>query len=141
MSLFLKTVIATAAVAPFFSQAGAISVTSSTYVLQQEYSGANFFDGFDFYSGADPTHGNVTYLSKEDATNENLILAVDGQPAYMGVDYWTKHAVAGRKSVRIASKRAITHGLVISDIAHMPGGICGTWPACKFTIHKYRKDN
>jgi len=25
--------------------------------------------------------------------------------------------------------KAYNHGLVIADIAHMPGGICGTWPA------------
>jgi hypothetical protein len=23
------------------------------------------------------------------------------------------------------------HGLFIADIEHMPGGICGTWPACE----------
>lgn len=127
MSSFLRTVVAAAAIAPLISQVAA--VTGSTYVLQQEYSGANFFDGFDFYAWDDPTNGNVTYVDWEDATALGLIVATDGAPAYMGVDYWTENAVGGRKSVRISSKMSITHGLVISDIAHMPGGICGTWPA------------
>lgn len=35
----------------------------------------------------------------------------------------------GRKSVRITSQKSWTHALFISDIVHMPGGICGTWPA------------
>jgi hypothetical protein len=33
--------------------------------------------------------------------------------------------------VRIVSKKNWTHGLFIADIEHMPGGICGTWPACE----------
>lgn len=37
----------------------------------------------------------------------------------------------GRESVRISTKKTFTHGLFIADIAHMPGTICGTWPACK----------
>lgn len=36
---------------------------------------------------------------------------------------------SGRKSVRITSQNSWTHGLIISDIAHQPGGTCGTWPA------------
>jgi beta-glucanase (GH16 family) len=31
--------------------------------------------------------------------------------------------------VRLTSKNSYTHGLVILDLAHMPGGVCGTWPA------------
>jgi len=29
----------------------------------------------------------------------------------------------------LSSNKAYTHGLFIADIAHMPGGICGVWPA------------
>jgi hypothetical protein len=35
----------------------------------------------------------------------------------------------GRKSVRIESKMRFTHGLLVVDVSHMPGGQCGTWPA------------
>jgi hypothetical protein len=41
-------------------------------------------------------------------------------------------AAVGRNSVRLVSKKSWTHGLFIADIAHMPGGICGTWPAREF---------
>jgi hypothetical protein len=29
------------------------------YVLDIDYSGSSFFDGFDFFQGPDPTHGFV----------------------------------------------------------------------------------
>jgi len=35
----------------------------------------------------------------------------------------------GRQSIRIESKNTYNQGLIIADIAHMPGSICGTWPA------------
>lgn len=53
----------------------------------------------------------------------------------MGVDYSTyiyPNMTQGRASIRIESKKTYTHALIISDIAHMPGGICGTWPAREF---------
>jgi len=52
----------------------------------------------------------------------------------MGVDHSTilSSAGPGRKSVRITSKKTWTHGLFLMDAAHMPGGACGSWPACEF---------
>jgi hypothetical protein len=47
----------------------------------------------------------------------------------MGVDHTNVASGAGRASVRLTSKKSYNHGLVILDLAHMPGGICGTWPA------------
>ena len=49
----------------------------------------------------------------------------------MGVDFRDVYDVngIGRRSVRISSKKKWTHGLFVADIYHMPGGICGTWPA------------
>ena len=35
----------------------------------------------------------------------------------------------GRPSVRITSQESYETGLIILDLGHMPGGICGTWPA------------
>jgi hypothetical protein len=35
----------------------------------------------------------------------------------------------GRESVRLEGKKDYNHGLFVLDIKHMPGGICGTWPA------------
>lgn len=55
-----------------------------------------------------------------------------GNDNYLGVDYSSPLTVAdgvGRGSVRIESKKRYTKGLFIVDVKHMPGGICGTWPA------------
>lgn len=45
-----------------------------------------------------------------------------------GVDY-KNVAPYGRQSIRLTSKKSYNSGLIILDLAHMPGGICGTWPA------------
>lgn len=50
----------------------------------------------------------------------------------MGVDHTNKYAStsSGRPSVRLTSKNSYSAGTaIILDVAHMPGGICGTWPA------------
>jgi hypothetical protein len=36
--------------------------TANTYKLDTIYSGPSFFDGFDFFMGADPTHGFVKFV-------------------------------------------------------------------------------
>ena len=153
-----------AAAMPFFSWQSAVTLgalwnhatalTGSQYTLTHEYSGANFFDGWDFYTvgstshsiskmltvqGGDPTGGLVTYYSRSSSALTGLISTSENGPAYMGVNYVdqipfdasTNYVGAGRPSVRIASKQAFTHGLFIGDFAHTPGGVCGTWPACE----------
>lgn len=47
----------------------------------------------------------------------------------MGVDHSNVASGRGRNSVRVSSKKAYNHGLIILDLYHMPGGQCGTWPA------------
>lgn len=47
----------------------------------------------------------------------------------MGVDSTNVASGRGRNSVRLTSKASYNTGLVILDLAHMPGSICGTWPA------------
>ena len=47
----------------------------------------------------------------------------------MGVDSRNPPAQRGRRSVRIASKESYTRGLIVLDLAHAPGGVCGSWPA------------
>lgn len=76
---------------------------------------------------------HIRYVNETAAEASHLIIANGYGPTYMGVE----HSVAldpagpGRKSVRISSQKSWTHGLFLADISHMPGGICGTWPACK----------
>ena len=51
-------------------------------------------------------------------SNSSVVLAVD-----------SKRVMENRSSVRIQSKSSYNLALIIADIVHMPGGICGTWPA------------
>jgi hypothetical protein len=71
-------------------------------------------------------------VDSDEATSLGLILAQNGQ-IYMGVDFnTTLTGNNNRSAVRIEGTDEYTHGLFIIDVAHMPGGICGTWPAwCK----------
>lgn len=97
----------------------------SLYSLDDTYSPQNFFDNFDFFTDADPTHGFVKYVDRPTAEANGLIS--QGNVARMSADS-SSIASNGRASVRISSKKAYTHGLFIADMTHMPSG-CGTWPA------------
>ncbi|KAG0649466.1 putative endo-1 [Hyphodiscus hymeniophilus] len=82
-----------------------------------------------FLQGPDPTNG---YQAFAFAREEGYVYPnYQNGAAYMGVDNVTvlTYPGTGRKSVRISSQKSWTHGLFISDIVHMPGGICGVWPA------------
>lgn len=70
----------------------------------------------------------MDYVSREDASKAGLI-STSNSSVYMGVDYRNISSQTGRQSVRLQSTRKYTSGLVILDLAHMPGSICGTWPA------------
>jgi Glycosyl hydrolases family 16 len=109
-----------------------ISSTLAHYTLSQDYTGRAFYDGFEFFTDADPTKGHVKYVSKEIANNTGIAGLMTGGSAkdaiYLGMDT-TNEAPQGRQSIRVQSSRAYNRGLIIADIAHMPGGVCGTWPA------------
>ncbi|TLD19739.1 hypothetical protein PspLS_09504 [Pyricularia sp. CBS 133598] len=102
------------------------------YTLTETYSGANFFDKFSYYSGDDPTHGFVKYVTREQAQMYNLTSA-SSTSAILRVDdtsspYTFPDVSEGRMSVRVESKRQYDRGLFIFDVKHTPFG-CGTWPA------------
>ena len=101
---------------------------AASYGLLATYDSGNFFSDFSFYTGTDPTNGYVSYQSESAAQSEGLINTNNGQ-IYLGVDSTTVNPSAGRASVRVTSNAGYTHGLFIADIAHMPGSICGVWPA------------
>lgn len=116
----------------------AAGTVSASYNLVDHHEGSTFFDGWDFFTGQDPTWGFVNYVDKNTAQNTGLISTTDSQ-AYMGVDYNTvlDPNGVGRNSVRISSQKSYNNGLFIADIYKMPGnpggnaagGICGVWPA------------
>jgi len=105
------------------------NVADSAYVLQQNYSGSDFFSGFTFFTAGDPTHGFVNYVNQSYAEKQKYI-QMQGDAWYIGTD--TKNVVSkgarGRDSVRISSKTSYQLGLFIIDLLHMPTG-CATWPA------------
>jgi hypothetical protein len=106
-------------------------VTAASYSLVENWQGKNFLDYFNFHVGTDPTNGYVNYLDKSSAESAGLVKLTDSGSVYLGVDHATKLDPngKGRDSVRIGSKKYYDQSLVIADIAHMPGSVCGTWPA------------
>lgn len=98
------------------------------YTIDTTYDVTNFYDTWDFFNEADPTRGYVEYLDKATANSTGLFGRTNGH-VFMGVDDKVLNPPKGRQSVRVSSQKAFTHGLFIADILHMPGSICGTWPA------------
>lgn len=104
------------------------------YALGTTYDATNFFTSFDFFTEKDPTRGFVEYVDRATAHQQALIGyghsngSTNGS-VVMGVDYKTHNPPNGRRSVRVTSHKSFTHGLFVADIAHMPGNICGVWPA------------
>ena len=107
-----------------------LRVSIAGYVLTDTYERDNFFDAFTPFTETDPTAGFVQYLDYAAAMENKMIGAVGNynNATYIGVDYNTT-SNTGRQSVRITSKKAFNKGLFLADIAHMPGGVCGVWPA------------
>ncbi|KAF2739283.1 hypothetical protein EJ04DRAFT_609386, partial [Polyplosphaeria fusca] len=99
------------------------------YTLIQNYNASNFFDGFTFFTGQDPTGGFVDFLSYELALNKSLIDNIS-DVVYLAVDHTNVISLdgPGRPSVRLESKMTFTEGLFVLDLLHLPVG-CGTWPA------------
>lgn len=112
-------------------------LSHAKYVLDSTYDASNFFDEFNFFTDADPTHGpgHVNYVDSATAQSLGLAAAKDGA-VYMGADYEETNPDGGRKSVRLATKKSWTHGLFIGGFAHMPAAVCGTWPVFWSTLGK-----
>ncbi|ETN47197.1 uncharacterized protein HMPREF1541_01388 [Cyphellophora europaea CBS 101466] len=104
-----------------------LSTTSAQYVLEDDYSVSSFASLFEFFTGDDPTHGYVNYLS-QDASEAAGLYKADGASVKLGVDSNNVATGRGRDSVRVESLKRYNSGLFILDASHMPEG-CGTWPA------------
>ncbi|GFF67597.1 probable endo-1,3(4)-beta-glucanase NFIA_089530 [Aspergillus lentulus] len=104
---------------------------SQTYQLAESWQGESFINDWNFFNGADPTNGYVTYVNQSFAEQSGLVKVTQSGSFYMGVDYEStlNPNGPGRESVRIETKNYYTEGLCVIDIEHMPGSICGTWPA------------
>jgi hypothetical protein len=95
---------------------GFTAANDEQYLLAAEYSGSTFFDGFDFFSDADPTHGYVHFVNRSTAEEEQLIRSgPDG--VYMGADFTNVADYSGRHSVRIEEKKSWDQGRLVSEKA------------------------
>ncbi|KAF9646134.1 glycoside hydrolase family 16 protein [Thelephora ganbajun] len=101
--------------------------TSNQYWIQHKYEGDTFFDEWDFFSGPDPTHGNVAYQTRE---NSGDLAYVDGDGgAVLRVDNKGGIPAGGqRRSVRISSKATYNSGLFIAEFSKLAYGP-SVWPA------------
>lgn len=100
---------------------------AGAWTLAHTYDASNFFTDFTFWTAADPTHGVVQYVDQGTASSMG-IAKIESGSVYLGVDT-TQAVTVGRKSIRLSSNAQYTHGLFVADISHMPGSICGLWPA------------
>lgn len=84
----------------------------------------------DYPGTGDPTKGFVNYVDRPTAESNGLTKVINGK-LFLGVDNTSvlETNVQGRMSLRLESKRKWSGGLLIADIAHMPGNECGVWPA------------
>ncbi|KAJ3396133.1 hypothetical protein HDU92_004002 [Lobulomyces angularis] len=103
------------------------SLKSTSVRLTHDLRSNNLVDHFDFFTGADPTHGFVKYVDRDTAFREGLVKNEGGR--FILKSDTGEIAFNGRKSVRIESKQAFNRRtLIMLDLDHMPTG-CGTWPA------------
>lgn len=99
------------------------------YTLLDTYSGTDFFDNFDYFTGYDPSDGFVHYVPNTTATSSQYNLTyASSTRAILRVDTTDTDASTGRYSVRITSKKQYDSGLFIFDVLNSPYG-CSTWPA------------
>ncbi|KAL6869557.1 hypothetical protein ACO1O0_000883 [Amphichorda felina] len=98
------------------------------YTLDSYYDVNNFFNEFSFFTEPDPTHGFVEYVNSDTAFGLNLASTENGV-IRVGADAVEANPPNGRKSVRMTSNKAFTHGLIIGDFGKMPSNLCGVWPA------------
>ncbi|OKL60690.1 hypothetical protein UA08_03962 [Talaromyces atroroseus] len=106
----------------------ATPAVATSYSLLHNFDESNFFQNFSFYSDTDPTAGFVQYLDYEAAHDAGLATVKSGN-VYLGADSTNTYSTGGRPSTRVESNFQFTQGLLIADLAHMPGNACGVWPA------------
>lgn len=119
--------------------------SEGAYVLEDNYTPDLFFSMFSFSTVSsilsppiaqpidilqvsDPNSGYVTFVDEPTAFRESLINNQSHQ-VHIGVDSTNIASGTGRSSVKIISNKSYNRGLFILDLAHMPGSICGVWPA------------
>jgi hypothetical protein len=106
----------------------AAGIANAAYVIEDTFDSSNFFNEFTFFTATDPTHGTVKFASAA-AANTTGLAGYSNNAVYLGVDHTTVDPAGGRGATRVTSNKAYNKGLFVADVSHMPGGICGVWPA------------
>ena len=130
---------------------------ANIFYLKDQWRGNDFFQGWNWETADDPTHGRVNYVSLADAQSKNLTIGTSlfssrrlpqrntrlgtehlslcfssavGNTFIMRADDWSivTPTARGRDSVRISSQTAYDEAVFVLDLQHMPYG-CATWPA------------
>lgn len=107
------------------------SCSSLAFDVLRDYSGQNFFNGWDFYGYWDNlTLGDIWWLNESDAMAQHLAYISDAGNAIIKVDNTTTVAPNDkRNTVRITTQDFYDYGsLWIIDLLHIPYG-CSVWPA------------
>ncbi|CAL1709040.1 unnamed protein product [Somion occarium] len=103
----------------------------SGFDVVHDYSGASFFDDWDFFGNWDNlTLGDVWWLNASDSFSQKLAYVNDAGHAVMKVDNTSNVPFnEKRNTVRITSKDFYSFGsLWVIDLLHIPYG-CSVWPA------------
>jgi len=103
------------------------SVAVAAYLPQYSMQGPTFWDHWDFFTAADPTHGYIKYVDQPTCEAAGIINSTATQ-VFMSPDLRKVQHNSPRDSVRLTSKASFNGGLFILDVAHSPAG-CATWPA------------
>ncbi|KAF5392404.1 hypothetical protein D9757_002181 [Collybiopsis confluens] len=104
---------------------------STPWKLVEGHNGSNFFQGWSFFTGSDPTNGVVDYLDEDDAKNSGLAYVNSAGHAVMAVDT-TNNLSDNRKSVRITTNSHYNQAIWILNAAVEPGPFWTNgpnWPA------------
>lgn len=83
----------------------------NAYRLVSTFDSTNFFNGFSFFTGTDPTEGFVDYVSQSVADSSDLVYYQNDQ-IYLGVDYTAANPTGGRASVRLSSNEAYSKSFI-----------------------------
>ncbi|KAL1719504.1 glycoside hydrolase family 16 protein [Schizophyllum commune] len=104
-----------------------VNANGSTFLwlLEDDFSGDDFFNNFGFFTGEDPTHyvdANTAFGSGLSYVQDDGIVVMKGDnTSWLGDGEY-------RKSVRISSYKQYNTGLFILDLNKAPWG-CAVWPA------------
>jgi hypothetical protein len=87
-------------------------IANANYAITDTFDNTNFFDEWNFFSGADPTNGFVKYASSALA-NTSSLAGYSGNSIYLGVDSTTVNPTGGRASVRVSSQNTASSSLTL----------------------------